>query len=96
MPYQRSLFSDGSPSLPPGVVGSFPAVWFVCVAADKDRIQVEVSRPKPFEGNQFKGFFERIFVANESLEAPELMVDFSDDADDDHDIVITKKNNGNS
>lgn len=96
MPYERSLFSYDSPSQPLGTAGSFPVVWFVCVAADKDRIQVEVSRPKPFKGNQFEGFFERIFVANESLEAQELISDFDDEADDDHDIVITKKNNGNS
>lgn len=97
MPYQRSLFSNDSPSLHPRAAGAFPIVWFVCVAADKDRIQVEVSRPKPFEGDQFNGFFERIFVANESLETPELMADFSGDADDnDDDIVITKKDNGNS
>ncbi|WP_145991806.1 hypothetical protein [Pseudomonas sp. FFUP_PS_473] len=96
MPYERSLFSDGVPHLSPSQEGSFPIVWFVCVAAYKDRIQVEVSRPKPFEDDQFNGFFERIFVANESLEAPKFLVSINDEIEDDHEIVITKKQNGNS
>lgn len=94
MPYQKSLFSSAVSNLPGAIAGSFPVVWFVCVAAYSDRIQVEVSRPKPFDGDHFDGFFERIFVANESLEGPEFMADLDDEAADDDDIVITKKQNG--
>ncbi|HEX8595382.1 MAG TPA: hypothetical protein VF682_19235 [Pseudomonas sp.] len=98
MPYQTNLFGGGNSvaysSAPSGV---FPVVWFVCVAAHADRIQVEVSRPKPFEGDQFNGFFERIFVADESLESDEpTPARLDDDIEDDHDFTITKKQNGNS
>src|SRR5690606_15922394 len=40
MPYQKSLFSDAGPNSPVVLAGSFPIVWFVCVASDKDRVQV--------------------------------------------------------
>lgn len=94
MPYQESLFLETGASSARHAC-AFPLVWFVCVAADENLIQVEVSRPKPFEGEQFLGFFERIFVANERIDDPEILADNGAGEEvDDLDVVITKKKNG--
>lgn len=93
MPYQNNLFVKSEASLDLHT-GAFPFVWFVCVAADENLIQVEVSRPKPFEGEQFAGFYERIFVANERLDDLNVPLESVEDEEvDDLDIVITKKTN---
>jgi hypothetical protein len=94
-PYEPDLFLDNE-QLRPHSSCAFPIVWLVCVAASTDRLQVEVSRPKPFEGNQFQGFFERIFVADETFEPSGFAPPVIDEDEDDLDIVITKKTNGNS
>ncbi len=94
-PHMESLFLDAkTPSV--RHTGAFPSVWFVCVAANEYLIQAEVSRPKPFEGDYFEGFDERIFVVNEHIDGePEVLVDSAAYEEiDDLDIVITKKTNG--
>ena len=95
-PYEVDLFKQDNNQLQAPRSGAFPLVWFVCVAADKDKLQVEVSRPKPFDGSQFKGFFERIFVADEKLEAPVVAAKVEPEEEDDHEIVITKKQHDHS
>jgi hypothetical protein len=95
-PYEAALFNQASLQNQKTHKGAFPLVWFVCVAADQDKIQVEVSRPKPFEGTQFNGFFERIFVADQKIEAPMAAPRLEPEEEDDHEIVITKKQNDRS
>ncbi|AWY43624.1 hypothetical protein DKY63_28365 [Pseudomonas putida] len=75
---------------------AFPQIWCICTAAKEGRLQVEVSRPKPFEGDQFEGFFERIFVEDQDLQ-PDLVVAPPVESFDDLDteIVVTKKQHGN-
>ncbi|WP_350025871.1 hypothetical protein [Pseudomonas fulva] len=90
-PHAASLFSNDTPqAVQP--LGNFPAIWFICVSASIKRLEVEVSRPKPFEGDRLDGFFERIFVADKEMDAsvqaapataPEIEQDF--------DVVISKK-----
>ncbi|KPC21749.1 Uncharacterized protein AC499_3184 [Pseudomonas amygdali pv. lachrymans] len=77
-------------------MGAFPVIWLVCVAASVDRIQVEVSRPKPFTSDQFEGFFERIFVADEPVDNKPLGELIAEDNSDEPEIFISKKQNGNS
>ncbi|MNT40035.1 hypothetical protein D3C72_1763270 [compost metagenome] len=96
LPYQRGLFSNDELGAPPQAAGAFPVIWFVCVAAHLDRIQVEVSRPKPFASDQFEGFFERIFVTDEPVDDKPLGEALADDHVDEAEIFISKKQNGNS
>ncbi|UVM01994.1 hypothetical protein LOY41_12105 [Pseudomonas atacamensis] len=96
LPYQRSLFSSDRVGTTPKAIGAFPVIWFICVAAHSDRIQVEVSRPKPFTSDQFEGFFERIFIADEPVNDKPLDEVVVDDQVDEPEIFISKKQNGNS
>lgn len=97
LPYQKSLFSDDTPKMEGSPEGAFPVVWFICVAAFDDRLQVEVSRPKPFDGDQFSGFYERIFVADEALELEYRSEDESvDEGGEEPEVIVTKKNNGHA
>lgn len=96
LPYQRGLFSNDKAGSAPRTSGAFPVIWFVCVAAHLDRIQVEVSRPKPFTSDQFEGFFERIFVTDEPVDDKPLGASLTDDHGDEAEIFISKKQNGNS
>lgn len=96
LPYQRGLFGNGGTMESSQPTGAFPTIWFICVAAHEDRIQVEVSRPKPFSSDQFEGFFERIFVADEPIDSQPLAEIAADDPADDPEIFISKKQNGNS
>lgn len=96
LPYQRNLFSGESTGTTQQVAGAFPVIWFICVAAHADRIQVEVSRPKPFTSDQFEGFFERIFIADEPVNDKPLNDVVVDDQVDEPEIFISKKQNGNS
>nr|WP_288915745.1 hypothetical protein [uncultured Pseudomonas sp.] len=96
LPYQRSLFGGDKTKAMPQSSGAFPIIWFICVAAHVDRIQVEVSRPKPFTADQFEGFFERIFIADEPVDDKPLSEVIVDDQVDEPEIFISKKQNGNS
>ncbi|MDO9104058.1 MAG: hypothetical protein Q7U57_03765 [Methylovulum sp.] len=88
---QTDLF-DTSHGLKKDNFGSFPAVWLICVSVDDQlSVKAEVSRPMWFEGNQFEGFHERIFVVDESF-TPEPRSNRSDDDDDsDFEVYVSKK-----
>ncbi|MHA6559519.1 hypothetical protein [Pseudomonas alliivorans] len=74
---------------------AFPPIWYVCTAAIEDRLQVEVSRPKPFGDDQFDGFYERIFVIDQDLDSDVTVVPPAGPLDEfDTEIVVTKKQNG--
>lgn len=96
LPYQHSLFGSPKAGSAPHVIGTFPVIWLVCVAASVDRIQVEVSRPKPFTLDQFEGFFERIFVTDEPVDDKPRGELLTEDHSDEPEIFISKKQNGNS
>ncbi|MBD8099829.1 hypothetical protein IFR08_10850 [Pseudomonas fluorescens] len=96
LPYQHSLFGNNKAGPASRAVGTFPVIWLVCVAASVDRIQVEVSRPKPFTSDQFEGFFERIFVTDEPVDNKPLDELIAEDNSDEPEIFISKKQNGNS
>lgn len=93
--YQTDLFGSSASSVRILSGSAFPAIWCICTAAKEGRLQVEVSRPKPFEGDQFEGFFERIFVEDQDLQ-PDLIVappvELLDELDTE--IVVTKKQHG--
>jgi hypothetical protein len=90
-PHIPNLFAaDSSQTI--GTLGDFPVVWFVCVSASLKRLEVEVSRPKPFEGACLNGFFERIFVADMEMDATvQAAAPTVPEVDNDFDIVISKK-----
>ncbi|MDQ3286753.1 MAG: hypothetical protein M3Q42_00585 [Pseudomonadota bacterium] len=75
-------------------LGQAPKVWLLCVSADDESVQAEVSCPKVFEGGMFEGFDKRIFVVDESF-APDIGHDPSrstnDDPGLDFDVVVTRK-----
>ena len=97
LPYQEDLFnSKSTTNLERKNPGLHPVVWFICVAASIDTLQVEVSRPKPFDGPNFKGFFERIFVLNENAEAVESAADDEIEELDDLEVTVSRKPNGNA
>lgn len=72
-------------------LGCPPTVWVICVEATESSLRVEVSRPKSFQGEQFEGFHERIFVLDEEIE--DLNVPAEDDTTDldDFDVPVSKK-----
>lgn len=77
----------------PRLQGKSPTVWLICVSSIDDSFFAEVSCPLNFEGKQFEGFKERIFVIDES-DSPELHKKSGDKDDDtifDVDVPITKK-----
>ena len=88
----------------PATLGEYPEVWLVCVAEHDDRIQVEVSRPRHFEGGCFQGFHERILVADKDLSAIEQAIssigtlpeDTVIHPEDDPVVRLSKKENGSS
>ena len=91
MPYCASLFSSDLPKSD-RPLGVFPTVWFVCVSASLKRLEVEVSRPKPFDGDRFNGFFERILVADKEMDGSVLAAaPVAPEIEHDFDIVISKK-----
>lgn len=68
-----------------------PAIWLICVSSSPNILQVEISRPKPFEYNQFEEFYERIFIADEPLNNFPFGGNSQDIDDDDLEINISKK-----
>lgn len=71
--------------------GKAPIVWLICVSVDEElSIKAEVSRPKLFEGNQFEGFHDRIFVVNESINPLPSKNQDKDDGND-FDVYVSKK-----
>ncbi len=90
-PHAQSLFprADVVDSRPGG---SFPVVWFICVSANAKRLEVEVSRPKPFTEDHFVGFFDRIFVADKDIDLMEFpTAPAAEDIVDEPEILISKK-----
>lgn len=87
---QMELF--GAPVLKMEAIGSTPRVWLLCVSSGPDGVRAEISCPKVFEGNQFEGFGERIWVVNEEL-SPRPDRDKRFDADEgyDFDVMVSKK-----
>ncbi|TNE40162.1 MAG: hypothetical protein EP347_03975 [Alphaproteobacteria bacterium] len=62
---QGSLFLPGE--LPEfveaqAVEGLDSPLWYLCVAFEEDSFSVELSLPAPFSGNNFRGFYQRIFI----------------------------------
>lgn len=71
--------------------GCSPAVWIICVEATEFSLKAEVSCPMSFEGSQFDGFHERIFVLDEDFDDLET-VEKDDIPDlDDFDVPVSKK-----
>jgi hypothetical protein len=72
--------------------GVVPTVWYVCCSSDDKRIRAEVSCPESFEGAQFDGFVERIWVVDEELASVQSAPPMIDDAvDHTYDVQISKK-----
>lgn len=94
--YEADLFQSEVHPTNVYQTGDRPVIWFVCVAATTDSLQVEVSRPKPFDGDQFDGFFDRIYVLDEKLDTPAAAAPADTEGLDDIEINISKKANGNS
>lgn len=91
--YTADLFGSADSEVIPENV--FPTIWYICTAAKEGRLQVEVSRPKPFEGDQFEGFYERILVADQDLDTDLIVAPPAEPLDEfDTEIVVTKKQNG--
>lgn len=64
---QGTLFSeDEIPERFPAFLGDVPLVWYFCVSAEQVdgelHVGAELSLPRPFKGNNFAGFLERIFI----------------------------------
>lgn len=94
--YKVDLFGSAAPMDEAIPQNAFPVIWYICTAANEKRLQVEVSRPKPFEGDQFDGFYERIFVEDQDLDNDVVLSAPAEPFDEiDADIVVTKKQNGN-
>lgn len=72
--------------------GSTPRVWLICFSSGAKGISAEVSCPLSFEGNQFEGFKERIWVVDENAEpSPDPQKKVGPDDDLDLDVVISRK-----
>ncbi|MBP1141088.1 hypothetical protein JOE29_003039 [Pseudomonas sp. PvP009] len=94
--YEVDLFGSAVPMGAVSPPNAFPTIWYICTAADERRLQVEVSRPKPFEGDQFEGFHERIFIEDQDLDTDAILSAPTEPLDElDTEIVVTKKKNGN-
>lgn len=96
----RKLIQDGQAELfdreAPDAVdafGSTPTVWVVCVSTDGNKLRAEMSCPIAFEGNQFEGFSERIWVVDEDLAPAPDRIDRPDDdiGPVEHEVRIAKK-----
>ncbi|MCJ1879654.1 hypothetical protein [Pseudomonas nitroreducens] len=95
-PYNADLFNPkAATQAQRKISGAQPVVWFVCVSASTQKLQVEVSRPKPFEGVHFEGFFERIHVLDESINEPSSEAHNEADELDGLEVEISRKQNGN-
>lgn len=71
--------------------GCAPTVWVICVEATDSSLKAEVSCPMTFEGSQFDGFHDRIFVLDEDFDSLET-VNEDDISDlDDLDVPVSKK-----
>lgn len=74
-----------------GRYGCSPIVWVICVEASTSSLKAEVSCPMSFEGAQFDGFHERIFVCNEDSDYPEMVEEDGISNLDDLDFPVSKK-----
>lgn len=87
---QMELFDAVGPKA--DKTGRLPTVWLICVSVDDDSVRAEVSCPDVFEGNQFEGFVQRLFVVDESIEPkPTSRKDSDDDGELEIDIPVSKK-----
>lgn len=93
--YEGDLFGSVDSSDEVFSDSAFPPIWYICTAAKEGRLQVEVSRPKPFEGDQFEGFYERILVIDQDLDSDVIVAPPAEPLDEfDTEVVVTKKQNG--
>lgn len=53
--------------------------WYIIVCFTNDSILCEISHPKGVVGQQFSGFFERIFIINDGELGPGGLIDLSDE-----------------
>lgn len=63
---QGCLFTDEElERLTPAIMREINSgVWFFCVSVDGDDVRAELSLPFSIEDQNFKGFFERIFIVS--------------------------------
>lgn len=72
--------------------GSTPRVWLFCFSSGPNGVSAEISCPESFEGNQFQGFSERIWVVDQDgSPSAEPRKDTGPDDDLDLDVVISRK-----
>lgn len=64
--------------------------WYLFVYADGDDVRVELSCPKPFGGNQFGDFHERILLVQKG-EWPGIDIAPDDMPLPDYDVSVTRK-----
>ncbi|UQY89294.1 hypothetical protein LQE85_08870 [Stenotrophomonas rhizophila] len=95
----RDLVSNGTidmfdnvTALSKSKYGSTPRVWMFCFSSGAEGGSAEISCPQVFEGNQFEGFSERIWVLNgEGGPSPEPREKSGPDDDLGLDLVISRK-----
>ena len=66
------------------------AAWFFCAFVNRDEIVCEISCPRAVEGDQFKGFHERIFIIAEGEWGGFDLSKFEPEGQD-FDVVVTRK-----
>ncbi|ASM77355.1 hypothetical protein VITFI_CDS1577 [Vitreoscilla filiformis] len=89
---QGELFGREAPESV-DAIGSTPTVWVVCVSTDDKKLRAEVSCPEVFQGSQFAGFSERIWVVDEDIAPTVEPVDRPEDDSDsvEHEVRIARK-----
>lgn len=72
--------------------GSTPRVWLFCFSSGLDGVSAEISCPEIFEGNQFEGFKERIWVVDQDgTPIADPRKNSGPDDDLELDVVISRK-----
>lgn len=88
---QLELFTN--PQTGVRMLGTAPVVWAVCVEASDTVIRAEVSCPRAFEGHQFDGFNQRIFVVDRDSDSMPVESDNAQPIDDGGtlEVVVNRK-----
>ena len=66
------------------------AAWFFCASVDGEEIMCELSCPRAVEGDQFKGFHERIFIIGAGEWGGFDLSKFEPEGQD-FDVAVTRK-----
>lgn len=72
-------------------LGCAPAVWIICVQITDTSLCAEVSCPRAFDGAQFVGFHERIFVLKEDYDGVDPARKTKVDDTEEVDVPVSKR-----